>query len=107
MAELEAMDLRSIQKPLKEKYRSEPDSSRITLRARSTESDTPIACSVEVGQKLLDAQAHRGVGGPGKGDAAGRKPDQGNKEVVQTANHDPYSDWHQEGRDPVIQPLDW
>src|SRR6476661_1191900 len=59
------MDLRSIQKPLKEKYRSDPNSSRITLKAHSAQSDTPIACSVEVGQKLFDAQAHRGVGGPG------------------------------------------
>jgi hypothetical protein len=29
------MDLRAIQKPLKEKYRSDPNSSRITLRAHS------------------------------------------------------------------------
>jgi hypothetical protein len=36
------MDLRSIQKPLKEKYRSDPNSSRITLRAHSDQTDTPI-----------------------------------------------------------------
>ena len=47
------MDLRAIQKPLKEKYRSDPNSSRITLRAHSDQTDTPIACSVEVGQKIL------------------------------------------------------
>lgn len=65
------MDLRSIQKPLKEKYRSDPNSSRITLRAHSTQTDTPIACSVEVGQKLVNAQAHRGVGGPGTAACSG------------------------------------
>jgi uncharacterized OsmC-like protein len=65
------MDLRSIQKPLKEKYRSDPNSSRITLKAHSAQSDTPIACSVEVGQKLVDAQAHRGVGGPGTAACSG------------------------------------
>lgn len=65
------MDLRSIQKPLKEKYRSDPNSSRITLKARSNESDTPIACSVEVGQRLIDAQAHSGVGGPGTAACSG------------------------------------
>jgi uncharacterized OsmC-like protein len=65
------MDLRSIQKPLKEKYRSDPTSSRITLRAHSAQSDTPIACSVEVGQKLVNAQAHRGVGGPGTAACSG------------------------------------
>ena len=65
------MDLRSIQKPLKEKYRSEPASSRITLNARSTETDTPVSCAVEVGQKLLAAQAHQGVGGPGTAACSG------------------------------------
>ncbi len=65
------MDLRSIQKPLKEKYRSDPDSSRITLKAHSDQVDTPIACSVEVGQKLFDAQAHTGVGGPGTAACSG------------------------------------
>jgi uncharacterized OsmC-like protein len=65
------MDLRSIQKPLKEKYRSDPSSSRITLKARGDQTDTPIACSVEVGQKLLEAQAHTGVGGPGTAACSG------------------------------------
>jgi uncharacterized OsmC-like protein len=65
------MDLRSIQKPFKEKYRNDPNSSRITLKAHSTESDTPIACSVEVGQALLAAQAHSGVGGPGTAACSG------------------------------------
>ena len=65
------MDLRSIQKPLKEKYRSNPDSSRITLKAHSAQSDTPIACSVEVGQRIVEAQAHRGVGGPGTAACSG------------------------------------
>jgi len=65
------MDLRSIQKPLKEKYRSDPSSSRITLRADGGQSDTPISCSVEVGQKILEAQAHSGVGGPGTAACSG------------------------------------
>ena len=65
------MDLRSIQKPLKDKYRSEPGSSRITLKAQSDETETPIACSVEVGQKILQAQAHSGVGGPGTAACSG------------------------------------
>jgi uncharacterized OsmC-like protein len=65
------MDLRAIQKPLKEKYRSDPNSSRITLRAQSDQTDTPITCSVEVGQKILEAQAHSGVGGPGTAACSG------------------------------------
>jgi len=39
------MDLRAVRKPLKEKYRSDPNSSRITLRAQGDQSDTPISCS--------------------------------------------------------------
>jgi len=65
------MDLRAIQKPLKEKYRSDPDSSRITLRAHSDQADTPIACSIVVGEKILEAQAHSGVGGPGTAACSG------------------------------------
>src|SRR5256885_16315477 len=65
------MDLRSIQKPLKEKYRSDPASSRVTLKAHSDQVDTPITCSVEVGQKLFEAQAHSGVGGPGTAACSG------------------------------------
>ena len=65
------MDLRAIQKPLKEKYRNDPNSSRITLRAQSDQTDTPITCSVEVGQKIFEAQAHSGVGGPGTAACSG------------------------------------
>src|ERR1041385_6833512 len=65
------MDLRAVQKPLKEKYRSDPNSSRITLRAHGDQSDTPISCSVEVGQKIFEAQAHSGVGGPGTAACSG------------------------------------
>ena len=65
------MDLRAIQKPLKEKYRSDPNSSRITLRAQSDQSGTPITCSVEVGQRIFEAQAHSGVGGPGTAACSG------------------------------------
>jgi uncharacterized OsmC-like protein len=65
------MDVRSVQKPLKEKYRSDPSSSRITLKASGGQGDLPVACSVEVGQKLLEAQAHIGVGGSGTAACSG------------------------------------
>jgi uncharacterized OsmC-like protein len=65
------MDVRAVQKPLKEKYRSDPNSSRITLRATGDQSDTPISCSLEVGQKIFEAQAHSGVGGPGTAACSG------------------------------------
>ena len=65
------MDLRSIQKPLKDKYRGEPGSSRITLRAQGTQTDTPIACSVDIGRAIYEAQAHKGVGGAGTAACSG------------------------------------
>ena len=65
------MDLRSIQKPLKDKYRGEPGSSRITLRAQGTQTDTPIACSVDIGRVIYEAQAHKGVGGVGTAACSG------------------------------------
>ncbi len=65
------MDLRSVQKPLKEKYRSEPSSSRISLRARGSQTDAPISCSVDIGRAVYEAQAHSGVGGPGTAACSG------------------------------------
>src|SRR5579884_3896115 len=65
------MDLRSIQKPFKERYRSEPDSARITLRAQGSQTETPIACSVDIGRALYESQAHTGVGGAGTAACSG------------------------------------
>ena len=65
------MTLREAQAPLKEGYRADPRSARITLRARGTEADAPIACSVEVGRALHEAQAHAGVGGAGTAPCSG------------------------------------
>jgi len=60
-----------MQRPLKEKYRSEPGSSRITLRARGSQSDAPISCSVDIGRAVYEAQAHAGVGGAGTAACSG------------------------------------
>jgi uncharacterized OsmC-like protein len=65
------MDLKSVQKPLKEKYRSDPAASRITLKAKGTETDVPISCSVDIGRAIYDAQAHTGVGGAGTSACSG------------------------------------
>ena len=65
------MDLKSVQKPLKDQYRSDPAASRITLKARGGQTETPIACSVAIGRAIYDAQAHAGVGGAGTGACSG------------------------------------
>jgi uncharacterized OsmC-like protein len=65
------MDLRAIQKPFKEKYRSEPGSAQITLKAQGSQTDTPISCSVDIGRAIYQAQAHNGVGGAGTSACSG------------------------------------
>jgi uncharacterized OsmC-like protein len=65
------MDLRSLQKPLKEQYRSDPSASRITLRAKGGQTDAPVACSVDIGRAIYHAEAHKGVGGAGAGACSG------------------------------------
>ncbi len=65
------MNLRQVQEPLKEGYRREPDTGRITLTARGATAGEPIACSVDLGRTIYEAQAHAGVGGEGTGACSG------------------------------------
>jgi uncharacterized OsmC-like protein len=65
------VDLRSVQNPLKERYREQADAARITLTAEASEGDEPVACSVDVGRAISEAQAHIGVGGPGTAACSG------------------------------------
>ncbi len=65
------MDLRSLQKPLKEQYRNDPNSSKITIRAKGAQAGAPIACSVDIGRAIHQAEAHKGVGGAGAGACSG------------------------------------
>src|SRR3954449_3486530 len=65
------MDLREKQKPLKDRYREEPDAAKITLTARGSEGDEAVACSVDLGRAIQEAQAHVGVGGPGTAACSG------------------------------------
>jgi uncharacterized OsmC-like protein len=65
------VDIRSMQRPLKDRYRQDPTTSRITLTARGTQTDAPISCSVDLGRAVYAAQAHQGVGGAGTGACSG------------------------------------
>jgi uncharacterized OsmC-like protein len=66
-----AMDLRSLQKPLKEHYRTDPSASHVTIRTKGGQTDVPIACSVDIGRAIYQAEAHQGVGGGGAGACSG------------------------------------
>src|SRR5260221_2438826 len=65
------MDIRSLQRPLKDMYRQNPATSRITLTARGSQAGAPIACSVDIGRAIYNAEAHQGVGGAGTGACSG------------------------------------
>lgn len=65
------MDLRSLQKPLKDQYRANPTASRITLSAKGSQTDAPVSCSVDIGRAIYQAEAHKGVGGTGAGACSG------------------------------------
>src|SRR5260370_12878337 len=66
-----AMDLRSLQKPLKEQYRDDPQASQIARRAKGLQTHIPVACSVDIGRAIYQAEAHKGVGGGGSGACSG------------------------------------
>jgi uncharacterized OsmC-like protein len=66
-----AMDIRSLQKPLKDQYRSDTNASKITIRAKGGQADAPVACSVDIGRAIYQAEAHKGVGGAGSGACSG------------------------------------
>src|SRR5580658_10024727 len=65
------MDIRSVQRPLKDQYRQDPASSRITLTAHGKQTEAPISCSIDLGRAIYSAQAHKGVGGAGTGACSG------------------------------------
>ncbi len=65
------MDVRSLQRPLKDQYRQDPESSRITLVAHGRQNDAPMSCSVDLGRAIYAAEAHKGVGGAGTGACSG------------------------------------
>lgn len=61
---MNADQLRSLQAPLKERYREEPAAALITLRASGRLGDE-LTCSVETGRALVAAGLHPATGGSG------------------------------------------
>ena len=57
--------LRALQAPLKDRYKSDPKSATITLKAKGTLDDAQIACKVETGRALATAGLHPATGGSG------------------------------------------
>jgi uncharacterized OsmC-like protein len=57
--------LREVQRPLKERYRSEPAEAMITLSAEGDLDGSDVACSVQTGRALVTAGLHPATGGDG------------------------------------------
>src|SRR5215467_16390905 len=62
---MHASQLRALQTPLKEKYRSTPQAALITLHAKGSLGETAITCKVETGRALAIAGLHPATGGSG------------------------------------------
>jgi len=62
---MDATALRAMQAPLKDRYKSDPQSAYVTLKARGTLDDAHIACKVETGRALAVAGLHPATGGSG------------------------------------------
>jgi uncharacterized OsmC-like protein len=57
-------ELRAVQQPLKEQYKSTPEAAFITLRATGALGDN-VTCNVETGRALVQAGLHPATGGSG------------------------------------------
>jgi uncharacterized OsmC-like protein len=62
---VDAVGLRAIQAPIKDRYKTNPQDAYITLKARGTLDDQNIACKVETGRLLAVAGLHPATGGSG------------------------------------------
>ncbi len=61
---MDASELRTLQAPLKDKYREAPEAALITLRAEGQIGEN-LSCSVATGRALVEAGLHPATGGSG------------------------------------------
>jgi uncharacterized OsmC-like protein len=61
---MNAQELKALQAPIKERYRSDPSSAVVTLRAAGRIGEG-IACRVDTGRALVEAGLHPATGGSG------------------------------------------
>ena len=57
--------LRAIQRPIKDRYRGDPQAALVTLHAEGQLDEQEIACSVNTGRALVEAGLHPASGGTG------------------------------------------
>src|ERR1051325_5020135 len=62
---MDAAELRAMQAPIKERYKTDPSAAVITLKAKGSIDNEGIACKVETGRALSVAGLHPATGGSG------------------------------------------
>jgi hypothetical protein len=62
---MDATGLRAMQAPLKERYKDEPGSALITLKAEGEVGAGSLSCKVDTGRALVEAGLHPATGGSG------------------------------------------
>ncbi len=62
---MQSDELRALQAPLKEAYRTAPERAMVTLRADGTLDQAAISCHVDTGRALVEAGLHPATGGTG------------------------------------------
>lgn len=67
---MDQQSLRALQAPLKDQYRTDPQSAVITLRAHGALGEG-VTCSVETGRALVQAGLHPATGGTGMAACSG------------------------------------
>ncbi len=61
---MDAQQLKEIQKPLKQRYRDQPESAMITLKAHARIGEG-ITCKIDTGKAMVEAGLHPATGGDG------------------------------------------
>lgn len=62
---MDGTELRAMQAPIKERYKSDPGAALITLKAKGTLDAPGIACKLETGRAMAIAGLHPATGGSG------------------------------------------
>ncbi len=62
---MKADDLRALQAPIKEKYKTDAKAALVTLRAKGSIDDQKLTCKVETGRAIAEAGLHPATGGSG------------------------------------------
>ena len=62
---MQSHELRALQAPLKEAYRTSPERAMVTLQADGRLDDTAVSCHVDTGRALVEAGLHPATGGTG------------------------------------------